>query len=465
MTDYLNYGKLKNNIFKFNELKYKTSKHERQWNAYIRLVKLNNLDDKINYNKWQLSNENEKVIELTKEWYTNNKLGEKDENIFAQFWSETGIVGNDILRYAPSYFRLKNVNKKNQTNPFQTAFIFARNKYKKKMETTGANNKNINSNNINSNNINSNNINNKNINNNNVNNKNINNKYFPMLVGEYKENKTKLKYPIYVQPKLDGVRCVAFNDGGKVTMYSRTLKIWDRHNHIRESIFPILKKYKSIYLDGELYIHGKHFQDIVSIVKNPKKEDNKVQYHIFDLFTSTSKNKDAPFKKRYEILKKLYNDIKNKNIIKLVPLYKIENKKNLFIKLDEVLDQKYEGLIIRDMDQKYLTSNISSHSNIRSKKTIKLKKKITDEYEIVDFMEGKNGKSKGNIIWICQHNNIKFKVTYKGLSFDKQKEIYLDALSNFSSKYEGKMLTIEFDTLSKDGIPLKAKAIAIRDYE
>ena len=62
MTDYLNYGKLKNNIFKFNELKYKTSKHERQWNAYIRLVKLNNLDDKINYNKWQLSNENEKVI-------------------------------------------------------------------------------------------------------------------------------------------------------------------------------------------------------------------------------------------------------------------------------------------------------------------------------------------------------------------------------------------------------------------
>ena len=50
--------------------------------------------------------------------------------------------------------------------------------------------------------------------------------YFPMLAHTYcpttPDKKQKIKFPCFVQPKLDGVRCIAFMDKNKVVMQSRT---------------------------------------------------------------------------------------------------------------------------------------------------------------------------------------------------------------------------------------------------
>jgi hypothetical protein len=37
--------------------------------------------------------------------------------------------------------------------------------------------------------------------------------------------------------------------------------------------------------------------------------------------------------------------------------------------------------------------------------------------------------------------------------------------SKFKKDYYGKMMTVEFEDWSKDKIPLRAKAVTIRDYE
>ena len=40
----------------------------------------------------------------------------------------------------------------------------------------------------------------------------------PMLAHEFKKNKHKVKYPCIVQPKLDGIRCIATIKDGKCTL-------------------------------------------------------------------------------------------------------------------------------------------------------------------------------------------------------------------------------------------------------
>ena len=451
----INYGNIDNNKFKFNTLYHNASKNKRQWTVYIRLVELKPKDKKITKNNWDL--EIEKEIKLNKEWFTNNILGENNDNLYAQYWTESGVINSKITRYSPSYFRFKNKGRKNQTNPFQTALVVAKHKYKKQIEK--GSNININTNTNTNTNI------------------NINQKYFPMLIGKYEKNKTKLNYPIFVQPKLDGVRCIAFlkiekdilPNYNNVILYSRTLKLFIGHNHIRKSLFKILYNYykkekKIIYLDGELYVHGKELQDIVSMVRNQKKQNDEIQYHLFDYFDPIVKE---PFKKRFNFLTQIYENIKNKNTIQLIFMLKINNNKILFNKLDDILTKGYEGLIIRNFDEFYLTSNIGSNSNIRSKKTLKLKKKITNEYKIINFLEGTRGNSKGAIIWVCQTNdsNYTFKVTPKNMNFEERKNLFLDVSKNFSSRYKGRMLTVEFDAVSKKKIPLRAKALTIRDYE
>ena len=42
-----------------------------------------------------------------------------------------------------------------------------------------------------------------------------------------------------------------------------------------------------------------------------------------------------------------------------------------------------------------------------------------------------------------------------------------NGLTHFENKYKGKMLTIKYDELSTDGVPVRARTdgIVIRDYE
>ena len=46
-----------------------------------------------------------------------------------------------------------------------------------------------------------------------------------------------------------------------------------------------------------------------------------------------------------------------------------------------------------------------------------------------------------------------------------RKKMYQQALENFDSAFKNKLATIKFDEYSNDNTPLRAKFIAIRDYE
>ena len=81
--------------------------------------------------------------------------------------------------------------------------------------------------------------------------------------------------PVYMQPKLDGVRCLIQHNAGHIVAYSRTGKVWKNINHILYELIPFFKKYPNVVLDGELYNHDfrDDFESIISMVRKTKPTD------------------------------------------------------------------------------------------------------------------------------------------------------------------------------------------------
>ena len=114
----------------------------------------------------------------------------------------------------------------------------------------------------------------------------------PMLA--YKVGKKPVDWSenVFIQPKLDGVRCVIqLDDKGNVYAYSRTGKPWLNIAHILEDLKPSFDLNPDMILDGELYNHDlrDNFEKIISLVRKQKptesdRLDSKelVQFHCYD---------------------------------------------------------------------------------------------------------------------------------------------------------------------------------------
>mgnify|MGYP006060293331 FL=1 len=103
----------------------------------------------------------------------------------------------------------------------------------------------------------------------------------------HKYNPDKANYPAYIQPKLDGVRCL-FNAKGA---FSRTGKQFMNVQHIEQQLKPFFAANPTAVLDGELYNHGlkDDFGKIISLVRKTKptaehREEaaQLVQFHLYD---------------------------------------------------------------------------------------------------------------------------------------------------------------------------------------
>ena len=73
----------------------------------------------------------------------------------------------------------------------------------------------------------------------------------PMLAHKFDDSRVDWSQPVYIQPKLDGVRCLFTKDGA----YSRTGKQFKNLAHIELALIPFFKKQPDVVLDGELYNH------------------------------------------------------------------------------------------------------------------------------------------------------------------------------------------------------------------
>lgn len=272
--------------------------------------------------------------------------------------------------------------------------------------------------------------------------------YKPMLALNYKDRSHDIKFPCYVQPKLDGVRCLIFphkklflSRMGKVFHYLEPLL----HNFLKNNV-------KSSYVyDCELYSSELTFEEIISTVKqkNQTPDDyflSKLKLNCFDMFDT--KDASLTFQERFDIIKKTVNPIN------IVETYLIENESQIPSYYKKFMKEKYEGIMIRNVKGIY-------KNNYRSPDLQKYKEFEDKEYLIVNFKES-TGKSKGQIVFICKTESGKtFSVRPKGTDAERKN------MFKNGSNYIGKYLTVQYQgfTSPTSEIPRFPVGLAIRDYE
>ena len=269
----------------------------------------------------------------------------------------------------------------------------------------------------------------------------------PMLAHKWEDQKDKIKFPVFSQPKLDGIRCIVKKDG----MWSRNGKKIISAPHIFESMKPLFDKDSSLIFDGELYADkfANDFNAICSLVKKtkPTPEDLnesriKIQYHIYDL----PSNNDT-FVKRYK-------ELTNMSLPKCCVLVKTEQLDNLNdvnAYYEDYMSAGYEGQMIR-LDAQY--------EHKRTKSLLKNKSFIDEEYTIIDIEEG-NG-NKAGMVGSFVFKNANGKIFNASPKFNW--EICQQMLKDKESLI-GKEATIKYFNLTPDNIPRFPYVIAIRDYE
>ena len=218
----------------------------------------------------------------------------------------------------------------------------------------------------------------------------------PMLA--YPVSKKPIDYskPVFIQPKMDGVRCIiqyektgpTFMDKGKVVAYSRTGKEWKNIDHILKELHTFFCYNPTVILDGELYNHDfkDNFEDIISMVRKtkPTHEDRQkslmnVEFHCYDIV-----NRRMKFSTRD---KWLAGKLPTSYCVKRVETIDISDDDDARRFHQFNLENGYEGSIVR-LDAPYECKR--SH-NLR-----KFKDFHDAEATIVGYEEGK-GKRSGTL--------------------------------------------------------------------
>lgn len=325
------------------------------------------------------------------------------------------VDGKATIREKP--VKGKNIGRSNETTPFQQACSDAQSKMNKKMDEGYV-----------------------------LDQKDLEGQVLllPMLAHPYGKRKHDIKYPALVQPKLNGVRCLADND---CKYHTRKGKEYYSLDHLNTEVKAMLSMIgASKLLDGEIFHPDWGFQEIIRAVKKYRPGvSEELQYWVYDIVDT-----EMDFDDRSNLL----NCLKDLKHIVIVPTYQVQNEEEMLAKHKEFTAAGFEGTIIRNIEGKYELKN-------RSKNLQKYKDFIDDEYEIVGGTEA-SGDDAGTVVFTCKlkgDSDKTFSVRPKGSRETRRKWF-----TNLDSII-GKQLTVRYQELSEDKVPIFPVGLVLRDYE
>jgi DNA ligase-1 len=274
-----------------------------------------------------------------------------------------------------------------------------------------------------------------------------------MLAHKYDEDKAH--YPAFIQPKLDGVRCLFTAKGA----FSRANNQFMNVDHIEQALKPFFAKNPTAVLDGELYNHGlkDDFEKIISLVKKKKPTDNDkaeaaelVQYHVYDVASMTI----APYSLRFNFIQ---------DLTYTYPICKVDTQVALDFVLDydEALEAHkknlklgYEGSIYRSFEGRY--------KGTRSWDLMKFKDFHDDEATIIgyDIGQGKREGTLGKFIMMDDDGNEFGCPPGKGYNY-KDLANMLDNITD----YIGERATFTYFERTKAGSYRHPHYKCLRNYE
>ena len=299
------------------------------------------------------------------------------------------------------------------------------------------------------------------------------------------KKKKVIKFPCYVQPKLDGLRCVSYatrtaNDAS-IVLQSRTGAFFTGLPHIAAALRPYLSQHPSVVIDGELYTDQMPFEELAGLIKKKKITESdvarlkKVKYHVYDIYDHAQH--DMPYSERMDVLASavrrcgcVANDTLTASgrmlrsaaatttvvatedaaaVVVLVRTEKVAVLSEFRQLFAEFVEAGYEGIMLRNAAGVY-------RANYRSNDLQKYKEFLEDEYRIIDFTQGE-GRDAGAVIWVCETADGKeFSVRPRG-TMEQRRDWFNDGAS-----YIGKNLTVVYQELTEEGKPRFPVGKAVR---
>ena len=269
----------------------------------------------------------------------------------------------------------------------------------------------------------------------------------PMLACSTIPGLDNIEYPVYVLPKLDGIRCIMSNGEA----LSRSLKRIP-NRHIRETLCQL----NLDGLDGELMVKG-DFESVASAVMS---EDGKPDFYyaVFDDFSDP----ERPFSTRYRTA---INKISLKQHVVLVDKHLARNASELARYWSCFVEQGYEGAIVRSIDgpYKYGRSTLNQGWMMKLKQFDDAEAIITGTEELMhntnDVFEGELGQTKrskeqdglvsggtlGSLV--VEYNGKTFKI---GSGFNDAQRAKLWSMRN---ELPGQLVKFKFQGLTRYGVP------------
>jgi len=215
-----------------------------------------------------------------------------------------------------------------------------------------------------------------------------------MTAHKWKDRKGKVDFPVYCQPKLDGIRCVASVNG----LQSRGGQELVATPHIPFAMAEIFEEFLDIVIDGELYNHKfkDDFNELQSIItnKNPTQEEldysmENVEFHVYDIAGP------GTFEERFIMQNRVLNMLRE---IEFIPIVRTD-----YVKSVEELDSYYETYLNEGYEGQMIRINELPYKKGKSNGLLKRKEVQDEEFTLVAIEEG-----KGN--WRGRAKKIRFKL-------------------------------------------------------
>lgn len=285
--------------------------------------------------------------------------------------------------------------------------------------------------------------------------------FLPMLAPSeiYPHHAKGLGWPRFVQPKLDGMRCLAMVKYGRCELWSRTRKPITSVPHIARAIEAAFPTGEHI-TDGEIYHHDlkDDFEDLISAVrrKEPSEESARMQLWIYD-FPSAQ----VTFLERYKALIDTIDLSKvfirpgfgdPSSPLRLVSTQVAGDEASVVAINEANLAAGFEGSMVR-WDEPY-------ESGKRSKSLQKLKQWQECEALILAAVEGL-GKDAGTVgSFLCRlPNGVEFNARLRA-TYKRRAELFKNP-----EQWTAKQLTILYQNLTAEGKPRFVRGKSIRDYD
>lgn len=281
---------------------------------------------------------------------------------------------------------------------------------------------------------------------------------YPMLAQTYDpvsnaKKKKGIVYPCYIQPKIDGLRCVMHfsRSTKKVLTQSRTGGYFTTVDHLSAILSPFFAAHPEWAVDGELYTWNYPFEELAGLIKKSKLSEvdleklQRVEYHIYDAVCLSQP--DLSFEDRWKFV---MTNIPDHPLLIKVETGKVKDIAEFREQFSRYVETGWEGVMLRNTDGPYL-------SNYRSHDLQKYKEMLDEEFPIVGWKEG-DGRDKGTVIWLCKTaDGTEFSVRPRGTV--EQRREWFEA----GERYVGKLLTVIFQEKSEKGVPRFPVGKAIRD--